>query len=253
MSNTKIWATDREEDAFDIGCRVVKWDEPEGLNLVKTWKYTPTKCKDLKSLQEKISQFTVHWSVTYRAKHCFNGLKARGLSVNFTIDDDCDENGFATIYQCLPISKLGWSQGRHTNGQSFNGLGPGVELSYMPQLYETDMYDAGDRKKYDVPEHDNVKAPIHGTKLSVHLPTDAQMKSLKHLTWGFCELFPDVPSTFPKDSDNVTLTTVMEEPLDYTGLAGHFHLRRGKIDPAGLDFESVEGFVNEKMGRVPWK
>jgi len=253
MSNTKIWATDREEDAFDIGCRVVKWDEPQGFNLINTWKYTPTKCKDLESLRKKISQFTVHWSVTYRAKHCFNGLKARGLSANFSIDDDCDEDGFATIYQHLPINKLGWSQGRHTDGTSFNSMGPGVEMAMMPQLYDADMYDAGDRKKWDVPEHGNTVAPIHGTTLKVHTFTDAQMKSLNHLIWGFCELFPDVPSTFPRDGNNESLTTVMENPTEYSGLVTHYQLRRGKIDCCGLDFASIEGFVNYKMDRVPWE
>lgn len=243
MPNTSIWATERPEDAFDIGCRVIKWDEPEGFDFSKTWKYTPTKCKDLKSLQNKISQFTVHWSVTYRASHMYNGLKARGLSVNFMIDDDCNEEGFATVYQCLPISKLGWSQGS-INGRSFNGLGPGVEVSYMPQAWETDMYDPGDRRKWDVPEHPNTRAPVHGTTLKVHLPTEAQMKSVKSLIWGFSELFPNVPMEFPKENGK-RITTQIKKPFDYKGLCSHYHLRRGKIDTCGLDEESIEKDVDE--------
>jgi len=242
--NTSIWATDRPEDAFDIGCRVVKWDEAEGFNLAKTWKYTPTKCNDLDSLQKKISQFTVHWSVTYRAKHMYNGLKARGLSVNFMIDDDCDENGFATIYQCLPISKLGWSQGS-LNGRSFNGLGPGVELSFMPQAWDDEMYDAGDQAKWNVPPHEKTKGRVHGTTLTVYKPTEAQMKSLKCLIWGFSELFPDVPAEFPKDDSGNLITGQLKKPHDYKGLCNHYNLRRAKIDCAGLDTESIEDDVAE--------
>jgi len=243
MVNTSIWATDN--DSFDLGCRVVKWDEKGGFDLSKKWKYTNTKLNDLKKLQEKLTQFTVHWSATYRASHMYNGLIARGLSVNFMIDDDETEEGFATIYQCLPIYKLGWSQGSHTNGVTFNSLGPGVELSYQPARFQEDWYDAHDQKKWKVPLHDSTKAKIHGTTLSVHLPTEAQMKSLCSLMWGFSELFPDIPMTFPKNSSGEVLTTVMKDPLKYKGACGHFHLRRGKIDPAGIDFDRVEKDVAE--------
>lgn len=246
MVNTKIWATDK--DSVDIGCKVVKWDEPGGLDFTKSGKFISYP-GDITLLRQKITQLTVHWAATYRAKHMYTGLNARGLSVNFMIDDDCDANGFATIYQCLPISKLGYSQGRHTDGRSFNGLGPGIELSYQPNLWETDMYDPGDRKKWDVPEHKNKKAPIHGTQMSVHLPTDAQMKSLNHLILGFCRLFPNIPSKFPRDKMGNIPSTVIPNPMEYKGLCGHFHLRRDKIDPAGLDFESVENFVNQNLGR----
>lgn len=245
MKNTRIWATDK--DSFDLGCRVIKWDEPEGFDFTKSWKFVNHNTNDLNALRKKISQFTVHWSVTYRASHMYNGLKARGLSVNFMIDDDCNDEGYATIYQCLPISKLGYSQGRHTDGRSFNDLGPGVEISYMPQRWDADMYDPGDRKKWDVPEHDSKKAPIHGTQMTVHLPTEAQMKSLKSLIWGFSELFPDVPMKFPRDGDDY-LYTVLKDPVGHKGIVNHYNLKRGKIDCAGLDLKSIEDDVEEMKG-----
>jgi|SRR5690606_14137295 len=243
MSNTRIWATDK--DSFDIGCRVVKWDDKNGISFIKSYKYHNTQAKDLAELQKHIKQFTVHWSGTYRASHMANGLAARGLSVNFMIDDDCDDEGYATIYQCLPISKLGYSQGSHTNGVSFNRLGPGVEVSYQPARYEEDWYDPNDRKKWNVPLHDSIKAKIHGTTLTVHLPTEAQMKSLSSLTWGISQLFPDMPMKFPRDSKGEVLTTVLKDPVGYEGICGHFHLKRGKIDPAGIDFKRIESDVDE--------
>lgn len=233
--NTKIWAT--FDKSFDIGCRVIKWDESDGFNFIPNKKYTKRDVS-YEILKNKLTQFTVHWSVTYRSKYMFNGLKARGLSVNFMIDDD-NVNGYATIHQCLPIMYAGWSQGS-SGGRSFNSLGPGVEISYMPQKWETDMYDAHDQKKWGVPPHDSVRAPIHGTHMTVHLPTKAQMESLYQLIWGYCELFPEIKAEFPKDDNGNYITTVLSKPHDYVGLVNHYNLRRSKIDAAGLDLAKIE-------------
>jgi len=160
------------------------------------------------------------------------------------IDDDCNEEGYATIHQCLPISKCGYSQGT-LKGKSFNGLGPGVELSLMPQRWENDMYDAGDQKKWNVPPHPQGKGKVHGTTLSLHLPTEAQMKSLKSLIWGFSELFPDVPAQFPRDDNGNYTLTQLKDPHSYKGLCNHYNLKRSKIDCAGLDLEGIEKDVAE--------
>lgn len=238
--NTRIWAT--FEKSFDIGCKVIKWDEPGGLNLIPYKKYSRRNGANFKELSEKLTQFTVHWSVNYRAKHMFGGLKARGLSCNFMIDDDRDQNGYATIYQNLPIMYAGWSQGK-----KFNTMGAGVELAYMPQAWEENMYDANDQRKWKVPPHDTLVAPIHGTKMKVHLPTEAQMNSLKALIWGYCELFPHIPAEFPKDNNGKYITTKLKKPAEYVGLVNHYHIRRDKIDTAGLDMEDIEREVNQRL------
>jgi len=238
MKNTKIYSAER---SFDIGCRVIKWDEPEGLDLTPTGKYTARPNASHADLQKIYKQFTIHWSVTYKARHTVTGLKARGLSVNFSIDDDIDENGYATVYQHLDLCHSGWSQ-----GQGFNQLGPGVEIAYMPQAYQADMYSVWNRKKYNVPFHDATVAPVHGSKLRVFLPTEAQMKSLVHLCWGIAELFPNIPPVFPKTSSGDYLTTVLPNPHNYSGFISHYHLKRGKIDVAGLDYDRVETEVGER-------
>jgi len=234
--NTSIVACDK---TFNIGCRVILWDEKEGINFLPHNRYTK---RDISfdQLSNILTQFTVHWSVTYRAKHMESGLIARGLSCNFMIDDDKDESGYATIYQCLPIQHGGWSQ-----GGKFNALGAGVEISYMPQKWShPNLYSKTNRKKYDVPDHDTVTAPIHGTKLKVFLPTKAQMNSLKALIWGYTELFPKIPSKFPRDKNGNYITTVLSEPEKYTGLVNHYHLKRGKIDTAGIDMKEIEEIVD---------
>ncbi len=238
MNNTKIWAT--FEDSFDIKCRVIKWDEKDGINFIPRKKYVKRDVT-LQQLKGLINQFTIHWSVTYRAKHMETGLIARGLSCNFMIDDNCNKDGYADIYQCLPIMYGGYSQ-----GSAFNSLGPGVEISYMPQYWERqDLYSSYNCKKYDVEPHKTATVPIHGTKLKVHLPSDAQIKALKALLWGFSELFPTIPPQFPKTSDNKYITTVLKDPIHCLGFLNHYHLKRGKIDTAGLDMKDIEESVQK--------
>lgn len=236
--NTKIWAT--FTDSFDIGIPVKKWDEPDGLNFIPHGDYRKRDISH-EALKKIIKQFTVHWSVTYRAFNMFNGLKVRGLSCNLMIDDDENENGYATIYQNLPIMYAGWSQ-----GTGLNDIGAGVEISYMPQAWEDgSLYSDYNCKKWNVPKHETTIAPVHGTKLKVFIPTKAQINSLKRLIWGFSELFPDIPMQFPKNSDGSFITTVLKNPKNYTGLANHYHLKRSKIDTAGLDMKDIEETVAE--------
>lgn len=237
MVNTRIFAAER---SFDIGCRVVKWDEEGGLDLHPQGKYSR---RDISfdELSPLMKQFTVHWSVTYRAKHMHGGLIARGLSCNFMIDDDCDDKGYATIYQNLDIRHAGWSQ-----GGGCNGLGPGVEISYMPGAWSKDQYTAQLQKKWNVPPHEVVVAPVHGTKLKVHLPTKAQIASLLQLMWGFVELFPHVPVKFPRTTQGFPVTTKLADPKAYSGFLNHYHISRGKIDTAGLDMEMVEEEVEKR-------
>lgn len=235
--NTRIYAADR---SFDIGCRVIKWDEEGGLDFTPKGRYTARNIS-FEKLSPLMKQFTVHWSVTYRASHMYGGLNARGLSCNFMIDDD-EHNGYASVYQCLDLCHAGWSQ-----GAGCNDLGPGVEISYMPQAWEKNMYSIWAQKKYNVPAHETTIAPVHGTKLKVYLPTKAQMASLLQLMWGFVELFPHVPATFPRNPQGFHTHTKLAEPTKYTGLCSHFHLKRSKVDTAGLDHQMIEDEIAKRQ------
>jgi hypothetical protein len=233
--NTRIYAADK---SFDIGCRVIKWDEEKGIDFTPYGKYVKRDANHAE-LQGILKQFTVHWSVTYRAIHMKSGLIARGLSCNFMIDDDVNDTDYATIYQCLDIQHGGWSQ-----GGGCNGLGPGVEISYMPQAWsDQHAYSKARQARYGVGPHEQRMADIHGTRMRVFLPTQAQMNSLYQLLWGYSELFPGIPMAFPRDNAGKPLTTVLKAPKEYTGLLQHYHIKRGKIDAAGLDMEQIEDAV----------
>jgi len=234
--NTSIWAA---EKSFDIGCRVIKWDEPDGLNFVPYKKYRYRNC-NYNTLKNNFTKFTVHWSDTYTAKNTFEALVYRAYSVNFIIGDN-DIDGYATIYQPLNCQHSGWSQ-----GTGMNDVGSGVEMSYRPGAWEGNMYDENDCEKWKVPTHETTIAPIHGTKLKVYLPTQAQMNSLIQLMWGYCTLFPNVKPEFPKNK-NGYITTVLPNPMNYNGLLNHYNWKRGKIDTAGLDMKTIEEEIQKRM------
>jgi hypothetical protein len=228
------------EKSFDIGCPVILWNEPGGLNFYSTRKFSP---RNVEFNSLNLTQFAIHWSATYKALHTFNGLKSRGLSCTFIIDDN-DINGYATIYQALDGKEIGWSQ-----GQGFNQLGPGVEISYIPTAWsDPNAYSDAIKQKWNVPNHTTTTAWVHGTKLKVFLPTEAQLNSLYSLIWGFSELFPKIPMKFPTDNNGNYITTALTNPEKYIGLVNHFHLTKGKIDTAGLDMRKVEEeVVNRKL------
>jgi hypothetical protein len=258
---TSIVACDQK---FDIGRKVVLWSDTGGFdsyleNTVKipvedrkTGKVTTTviagkrysernpKNMTLEQLRKKICNFTVHHSATWRASSCYQALQnQRKLSVNFMIDDDKD----ATIYQCLDIREIGWSQG------VCNATGPGVEICWQPAYFALPgAYSEANRKKYGVPDHKIVTDTLRGQKLKSFAPTDAQVESCIALIWGFCELFPDVKPEFPKDkSGKILKTHLTSNPALYNGLLGHFHITANKIDPLAFPFDYVESEVRKRL------
>lgn len=225
-------------EQMDVGTKVVLWSDPNGFSFYKNKSYKPRDLS-LDDLRKQIKCFVLHHSATYTAKHCYQGLNSRGLSVNFMIDDDCNENGYATIYQCLDIKDIGWSQG------SVNSLGPGVEICYQPAAWNTpNAYSEVNQKKYGVQPHSPVRDKIHGVSFSVFPPTEAQIKSTIALMTGFCKLFPDVKPEFPKTvTGGINKTTVGE----YTGMISHFNITKSKVDPMGFPFERAEEELKKNL------
>ena len=233
MTNSSIVASGKK---FDIGCRVVLWNEEEGLSFYPKGGYTPRKLS-YKQLQNVVKCFVLHHSVTYTAHATFRGLLGRKLSVNFIIDDDVNDEGYATIYQCLDIKDYGWSH------KPLNSAGPGVEISYHPQAWENkNLYSETNVKKWGVQPHNIEKDKVHGRGFNVFAPTEAQIKSSIALMAGMCRAFPNMKGTFPKDQDNQIYKTVANEQ---SNMLAHFHITRNKVDPMGFPFERAEKEITE--------
>ena len=126
--NTSIVAAGHK---FDLGCRVILWDEEEGLSFYPKGKgYIPYN-QNLKQLQERIKALYIHHTVTFRAHSTFGGLQARGLACVFLIDDDGNpETGCATIYHCLDVKEAAYTQGGVHNHD-----GGGIEICYYPDAF----------------------------------------------------------------------------------------------------------------------
>jgi len=235
--NTKIIASGK---GFDIGCRVVLWNEEEGLSFYPKGSFYKRDIS-LDHLREIINCFVVHHSVTYTAHSMFRGLNARGLSCNFMIDDDINDDGIATIYQCADIKEGCWSH------VPLNEEGPGVEISYHPEAWEnSNLYSKYYQDKFGVQPHDIVSDKVHGYAFSkVFAPTKAQHEACARLLWGFTQLFPDIDPKFPRDNNGNIIKTTISNPEHYKGLLSHYNITRRKPDPLGFDIEWVENRIQE--------
>jgi len=235
--NTSIVAAGKK---FNINCRVILWNEEEGLSFYPRRRgFTPRRLS-FDQLSEKMSCFILHHSVSYTAHATFRGLMGRNLSVNFIIDDDINEDGYASIYQCLDIRDYGWSH------KPLNDNGPGVEISYHPQAWDEPWrYSDANIKRWGVQPHKTMKDKVHGHNLTVFAPTDAQVRSATALMAGFCRAFPDIIAEFPKAKDG---SIAKKKVIKKRGLLAHFHITTNKVDPMGFPFDKVEKdikYINE--------
>ncbi len=221
-----------ENNKVDVGCKVVLWNEAPNYSFYASKKY---QSRDSEKALKEIQQCVMHHTVTYNAKQTYTGLNARGLSVNFIIDDDVNEDGCATIYQCLMIKDIGWSQ------KPVNQFGPGIEICYMPQAWQdTNLYNEANRKKYKVQEHELMSEKIHNMNMKVFKPTKAQLEAAGRIAFAVNHFCPAVELSFPKDQNNNYIKTVIPEVEKYKGLLGHYNITTNKIDPTGFDHEFVE-------------
>lgn len=228
---------------FDIGTKVVLWNEKPYYNFYNTGKL---KIRNLSidQLRQKLNMIVIHHADTYRASTTFAVLKERGLSCNFLIDDDENEDGCATIYQCADIKDSCYSQ------KIYNDFGPGIEVSYRPGAWQnTQLYSVVNQNKYKVKPHDIVTDKIHGHTLKVFSPSKAQVKSLIFLVSGYLKAFPDIVKEFPKDENGNYIKTIVNEPR---GIVNHFNLDRAKIDAIGLDLEYLEKEIKKKVDGKPF-
>lgn len=222
---------------YSINCPTLTWKDKNGFNSYPQKKFNFRNLK-LEELKKQTSCFVLHHSVTYTAKDCYAVLVSRGLSCTFLIDDD-NIDGYATLYQTLDVKEGAWSHG------ILNNFGAGVEICYMPQAWENrNLYSETNRKKFNVPNHKIVEDTVQGRKLQAFAPTDAQINTLKCLILTVCSAL-EIPMIFPKDQNHQIIKTILSDPKSHNGLLGHFNISKQKNDPAGLDLDYIEKYLEE--------
>ena len=234
--NTNIKVCGKE---FDTETKVILWNEEAGLSFYPYGKYEKRNYS-LNQLQKEIDSFFIHHSVTYTAHSAYRGMIGRGLSVNFLIDDDINDNGCATIYQALDVVDVGYSQKHH------NYKGSGVEICYYPDYWENaNRYSQANIDKWGVQPHPIKEDRIRGYRFpKVFGPTDAQVKSCIKLINGYKKAFPDLIMGFPRDEYGHFLATTVEENKRI-GLLHHFNVDTNKIDALGFPTDYVETEVKK--------
>lgn len=218
---------------------------------------------DLPLLQEWVDLFVIHYDVCGTSRRCFEVLHdLRGLSVHFMLDVD------GTIYQTLDLKERAWHAGTANDrsvGIEIANIGAYPDTKVLATWYEDDG-DGGVRLRFPeslgetgirTPEFvgrparpDLVEGTIHGRKLVQYDLTPEQYDSLIKLTATLCAVLPRIEADYPRDEHgNLRLDELSKDEIDaFSGLIGHWHITRGKIDPGpAFDWDRVvEGAKSQK-------
>ena len=201
-------------DYFDIDWpRVVLPFMAGGMKLTKGYKKVIEK--------RPIKNFVCHWDVCLNSKSTFRVLQNRGLSVHFLIDND------GTIYQPLDMNHIGY----HAGSSKWNAASVGVEIAnaYYPKHQAWYVKNGfGERPIWD-------KAKVHGKVLKPFLGFyDVQLQALKALMEAVHKA-----AGIPLKTPDSTTTYSTAARGTYKGFISHYHLKKTKIDCAGLDIAKL--------------
>ena len=166
-----------------------------------------------------IDKFVVHWDGCFSSEMCHHVLESRGLSVHFCIDND------GTIIQLMDTNHTAW----HARGVNRNSIG--VEVSNAVYTKHAKKYKPARPVWKDVECHGKQIGPILGF-------TDEQVKALKVLTKTVCERYK-IPLAVPLNEKGELIKGVHGPWKTFKGVMAHYHLNKGKTDPAGLDLKEV--------------
>ncbi len=203
---------------------------------------------DVPLLAEWVDQFVYHYDVCGTSRRCFQVLHdLRGLSVHFMLDVD------GTIYQTLDVKERAWHAGPGNDrsvGIEIANIGayPPEKAGVLDQWYARDtagqtllqfpasLGETGVRISDYVPRparNEPIEGIVHGQRLRQYDLTDAQYESLARLTATLCRVLPKIRPDCPRDAagnprwDELT----PDEQRQFSGLLGHYHLTREKVDP----------------------
>jgi hypothetical protein len=241
--------------AYDIGTRVIKWDEKGGFNQYLTNR-SEVKVEDRKTGKvktkvisgrryskrvmfgdplKKIRQFFIHHSGGdgRNPSGMYETLQnQRGLSVHFAIEDD------GRIYQFLDAIECAWHGGSH------NGYSIGVESCLFPDAEAHSDYYSGPElaQRGNIP-HTTTVETLQGVRRKVFCFTAPQVEALARLAAGCwvgigaytAPVFPRVGGAIPRE--------VCPGNDKHVGLIGHLQCTDIKWDPAGFPWESFEARV----------
>lgn len=250
---------------YDIGTRVILWDEPDGLNgydissyittsqnrktgkleksVVKgkryskrTWRENPT----LGQLQEIVYQFFLHHSGLYRAKDTFHVLhNQRRLSVHFILDDK-------NLYQTLDLKEKAWHGGKN------NPMSVGIEIDSRAHADRfPDAYDEAHCKKYGVEPRTKRIDHVQGIWTHGYEYTNKQYETLIRLGIGLADVFPNMNlRDFPRNNGRL-IKKIISNPTKHHGYMCHYNSSSSKNDPIAFDHYRFIRGIHKKDPNYP--
>lgn len=249
---------------YDIGTRVILWDEPNGLNgydisayshweqnrktgknnkvVVKGKRYSKRSWKHsnptLKQLKNMITQFFLHHSGLYHSQTTYDVLhKHRRLSVHFILDDD------GTLYQTLDLKEKAW------HGGGNNPMSIGIEIDSRASAKRfPDAYDKYHQKKHKVGPRRVKRDNVQGMEINGFDYSDAQYRTLIKLATMLVEIFPQIGDNadFPRTSSGSIIKSILKNPKKHKGFICHYNTNRHKWDPVSFDHERFLLGIREK-------
>lgn len=203
---------------------------------------------DLPLLQQVVDQFVLHFDVAGTSRQCFKTLHdVRDLSVHFMLDLD------GTIYQTLDVKERAWhatSSNTRSVGIEIANIGayPTNDTKALDNWYKRDedgrnrivlpkaLGDGGIRTKDFVgrpARNEPVFGKIQGQDLAQYDFTPEQYRALTHLTAALCGALPKIRLDYPRDAAGELVREKLPDEVlsNYSGVLGHYHVQRNKVDP----------------------
>lgn len=203
--------------------------------------------KDLTSLARQLDLFVLHYDAAGVSRQCFKTLQdRRGLSVHFLLDLD------GTLYQTLDLVERAWHAGEandrsvgveianpgayaerdHERLRAWYGKdGRGVRVTIPPRVGIT-----GIRTRDFVarPAHGTIRSgKMHGKTYFQYDFTNEQYAALAKLAHALSRILPRIRLEAPRDKKGAVRTEVLapRELAAFSGVIGHSHVTKEKIDP----------------------
>jgi len=242
---------------YDIGTKVLKWDDQLGLNSYDTservryedCRRTGKRIKHVvkgkrynkrKGGIASIKQILQHHTGGFTARQAFNTLHyERKLSVQFLTDDK------GVVYQPLDAVECAWHAG------DLNKTSIGIENALYPDaVSKPNAYSEERCKRRDLTPHETGKVYIQGSVHKVFLLPDAQLDCLIKLTAGIWAALAyedilsydkPVPPYFMRNGAGGVLKDFSPDYKYHEGQLLHANSKKSKWDLAGIqDLEKFQ-------------
>jgi len=204
---------------FPAGTRVVLWGDPGGFDAYAAPRPFGVRGGEsaggwsLDALRGKVRQLVFHYDACGSSRRCFEVLQhERGLSCHFLLDVD------GTVYQTLDLRERAW------HAAFANDISVGIEIANLGAYADPSA----------LPGQDLVSGSIHGQRVWQARFPEAQYVALERLVAALRVALPRIGADAPRAADGSVLAEAFPSEaaaLAFSGLVGHFHLTRGKIDP----------------------